>query len=97
MVSGARVGFTYIGTVVGAGFASGQEIMQFFTVYGIGGIWGIVVVLFLFGWLGTRMMVMGARLKARSYEVFNQYLFGPRWGKWMNGFVGLYCLVLRRQ
>lgn len=84
-----RVSFTYIGTVVGAGFASGQEIMQFFTVYGVGGMWGIVVVLFLFGWLGTRMMVMGARLKARSYEVFNQYLFGPRWGRWMNRFVGV--------
>lgn len=85
----ARVGFTYIGTVVGAGFASGQEILQFFTVYGMGGIWGIFVALFLFGWLGTRMMIMGARLNASSYEVFNQYLFGPRWGKWMNGFVGI--------
>ncbi|GGE09587.1 membrane protein [Marinithermofilum abyssi] len=85
----ARIGFAYIGTVVGAGFASGQEIMQFFTVYGLGGVWAILAVTLLFSWLGTRMMVMGARLRAHSYEEFNLYLFGNRWGRWMNVFVGL--------
>ncbi|PTX51489.1 putative membrane protein YkvI [Melghirimyces profundicolus] len=84
-----RVGFTYIGTVVGAGFASGQEIMQFFTVNGLGGVWSILLVTALFSWLGIRMMVMGARLRANSYEEFNNFLFGIRWGRWMNGFVGL--------
>ena len=84
-----RIGFTYIGTVVGAGFASGQEIKQFFTVFGLGGIWGILVVTVLFSWLGTRMMLVGARLNAQSYEEFNNYLFGPRWGRWMNIFVGI--------
>jgi len=84
-----RIGFTYIGTVVGAGFASGQEIKQFFTVFGLGGVWGILVVTVLFSWLGTRMMLVGARLEAQSYEEFNNYLFGPRWGRWMNIFVGI--------
>lgn len=89
MLAVCRIGFTYIGTVVGAGFASGQEIMQFFTRFGPQGIWGIVVVTLLFSWLGTRMMVMGVRLKASSYEELNRFLFGPRWGKWMNRFVGV--------
>ncbi|MCS1351985.1 hypothetical protein [Mechercharimyces sp. CAU 1602] len=84
-----RVGFTYIGTVVGAGFASGQEIMQFFTVYGKGGMWAIIAVSVLFAWLGTRMMIMGARLQAESYEELNDHLFGMRWGKWMSRFVGV--------
>ncbi|SMO73556.1 Uncharacterized membrane protein YkvI [Melghirimyces algeriensis] len=84
-----RVGFTYIGTVVGAGFASGQEIMQFFTVNGLESVPSILMVTVLFSWLGIRMMVMGARLQAHSYEEFNNYLFGTRWGRWMNGFVGL--------
>lgn len=88
-LASTRVGFTYIGTVVGAGFASGQEIMQFFTSYGLNGIWAIIAVTILFSWLGIRMMVMGARLKAHSYEEFNHYLFGEKWGKWMNGFVGI--------
>jgi uncharacterized membrane protein YkvI len=88
-MAACRIGFTYIGTVVGAGFASGQEIMQFFTRFGSQGIWGIAAVTLMFSWLGTRMMVMGARLKASSYEELNRFLFGPRWGKWMNGFVGM--------
>lgn len=85
----SRVGFTYIGTVVGAGFASGQEIMQFFTVSGFWSVGSILLVTVLFSWLGIRMMVMGARLKAHSYEEFNLYLFGDRGGRWMNGFVGI--------
>ncbi|MBA4494806.1 hypothetical protein ACFO25_03380 [Paenactinomyces guangxiensis] len=84
-----RVGFTYIGTVVGAGFASGQEILHFFTVFGKYSHWGIIICAGLFSWLGTRMMIMGNRLNARSYEEFNHYLFGERWGRWMTAFVGV--------
>jgi uncharacterized membrane protein YkvI len=84
-----RIGFTYIGTVVGAGFASGQEILRFFTVFGRYGTGGVGVATLLFSWLGTRMMLMGSRLKAHSYEEFNHYLFGERWGKWVSGFVGV--------
>lgn len=88
-VLASRIGFTYIGTVVGAGFASGQEILQFFTLYGKYSHWGVLVSTFLFPWLGTRMMLVGQRLRAQSYEEFNLYLFGERWGKWMTAFVGL--------
>ncbi|SDX10422.1 Uncharacterized membrane protein YkvI [Marininema mesophilum] len=88
-ITASRVGFAYIGTVVGAGFASGQEIMHFFTRFGVGGIWSILLVTLLFSWLGIRMMVMGARLRANSYEEFNNYLFGDRFGRWMNIFVGV--------
>lgn len=84
-----KIGFTYIGTVIGAGFASGQEILQFFTVSGPYGFLGIGLALFGFMWLGSRMMLMGARLKANSYEEFNVYLFGGRLGRVMNGFVTL--------
>lgn len=31
---GFRIAMAYVGTVVGAGFATGQEIIQFFTCYG---------------------------------------------------------------
>ncbi len=88
-IQAIRIGFTYIGTVVGAGFASGQEIFQFFAVYGFYGFWGILVSFILFSWLGTRMMVISAKLKATSYEEFNNFLFGPRLGRWMSLFVGI--------
>jgi uncharacterized membrane protein YkvI len=85
----SRIGFTYIGTVVGAGFASGQEILQFFTLFGKYSYWGILLGTFLFSWLGTRMMLMGHKLQAQSYEDVNDYLFGPYWGKWMSVFIGI--------
>jgi uncharacterized membrane protein YkvI len=84
-----RIGFAYIGTVVGAGFASGQEILQFFTLFGKYSYGGILLGIFLFSWLGTRMMLIGHRLSARSYEDANDYLFGSYWGKWMSVFIGI--------
>lgn len=84
-----RVGFTYCGTVVGAGFASGQEILQFFSMYGRYAIWAIAISTLLFAWLGTRMMIFGARLKAQSFEEFNLYLFGSRFGPMMNAMIGI--------
>lgn len=82
-----KIGFTYIGTVVGAGFASGQEILQFFTTKGLYGFAGIVLATLGFIWMGNRMMLMGVRLRATSYEELNNYLFGRRIGRIMNAFV----------
>jgi len=85
----SRVGFAYIGTVVGAGFASGQEILRFFTVFGEVGTWGIWLATVLFTWLGTRMMILGSRLQAHSYEELNHHLFGEKLGRWMTALVGI--------
>lgn len=38
-----KVCFVIIGTIIGAGFASGKEIYTFFCVYGINGLWGILI------------------------------------------------------
>lgn len=83
------IAFTYVGTVVGAGFASGQEIIHFFTRYGIYGKVGIWVSLILFSFFGVRMMVLGARISADSYKEVNQYLFGTRIARIMNPFVDI--------
>ncbi|WP_274651998.1 hypothetical protein [Paenibacillus humicola] len=80
-----QIAATYIGTVVGAGFASGQSIMQFFTVYGSRGTLGILVCTLLFMWLGTKMMILSHRIRAYSYRELNTYLFGPVFGKIANG------------
>ncbi|MBE9914322.1 hypothetical protein G8C92_09795 [Paenibacillus donghaensis] len=75
-----QIAFTYIGTVVGAGFATGQEIIQFFTQYGKWGSLTIMLATVLFIWLGTKMMLMSRRISARSYEDLNKHLFGPKAG-----------------
>lgn len=79
---------TYVGTVVGAGFATGKEIVTFFSINGgaVGAI-GIMVSGFLFIVVGTKMMVISARIQAYSYQELNTYLFGSKVGKIVNIFI----------
>lgn len=62
-----KIASAYIGTVVGAGFASGQEILRFFNAYGTTGIWGITISSFLFFFIGYTILVLGRNLKAKSH------------------------------
>lgn len=57
----------YIGTVVGAGFASGQEVLQFFDAYGWHGLIGIAVASLLFFFLGYSVLLIGRYRKAKSH------------------------------
>lgn len=81
-----QVAFTYIGTVVGAGFATGQEILQFFTQYGRTGVWTIALAVALFSWLGVKIMLLAHDVGAATYEDLNKYLFGDRLGRWISLF-----------
>jgi uncharacterized membrane protein YkvI len=84
MTKAFQIGFTYIGTVVGAGFASGQEILKFFTIYGLKGLWAIGVATLIFFWVGTKMMLISRRIGAYSYHDLNHYLFGKYIGAVVN-------------
>jgi uncharacterized membrane protein YkvI len=66
-ISPFKVAGTYIGTIVGAGFASGQEVFQFFTVFGDRGLMGLVVTTLLFILYGYIIMDMGMQLKSTSH------------------------------
>ncbi|WP_274363623.1 YkvI family membrane protein [Paenibacillus thermotolerans] len=79
-----QVAFTYIGTVVGAGFATGQEILQFFTKYGGVALFTILVSTALFIWLGTKIMLLASEIGATSYEDLNKILFGKTFGEWFS-------------
>ena len=77
-ISALKVGTVYIGTVVGAGFASGQEILQFFGYFGLWGIAGLALATFLFGFFGTKVMLIAYRIGARSYKQVIDAV-GGRW------------------
>ena len=62
-----QVAGTYVGTIVGAGFASGQEILQFFVSFGNLGVLGIFIVSILFIYLGYLIMDLGWELNASSH------------------------------
>lgn len=67
-VGAFTIAATYVGTVVGAGFASGQEVLQFFTAFGRAGLLGLLVSLALFVFFGIRVLALGRSLRARSHR-----------------------------
>jgi uncharacterized membrane protein YkvI len=60
------LGFIYMGTLVGAGFASGQEIIKFFTYYGKDGFKGIIIACTLFFLLGYIILKNAIKVQAGS-------------------------------
>lgn len=63
-----QMAFAFIGVIVGAGFASGQEILQYFTSFGTWGTVGAAVSTGLFAYLGMMMMQMGSRMQTKSHD-----------------------------
>lgn len=88
-----RVAATYAGTVIGAGFASGQEIAQFFVVFGPPGLLGILVAGILFALLGSRLMELAFRLKATAYHQVIYHLCGRRIGLVLDAVTALFLLA----
>ncbi len=73
-----------MGTVVGAGFATGKEIVEFFSRFGLIGLFGILISGSLLIYLGSKLMRLAARTGAKSYQEFNEFLFGSFFGKVIN-------------
>ena len=70
-VSTLKIAATYIGTVVGAGFATGQEILQFFSRFGVLGLLGIFLAAALFVFFGYLIMMLLQRIQDfRGIAVF---------------------------
>lgn len=68
-IAGAIIGF-----MIGAGFATGQETLQYYTSEGFWGLAGVLVAYGFVFWLFYCFMVTGSRTKMRhSREVFQYY------------------------
>lgn len=80
-ITSLKVAATYIGTVVGAGFATGQEILQFFTKFGIMGLAGILVSTIMFILFGYIIMDLGKKLGAHSHLEIIKYSDNGMTGK----------------
>lgn len=65
-----KVSFVIIGTIIGAGFASGQEIYTFFNVYGLKGLLGFFISCMLIGIVIYKTLRISMKLKEEEYEAF---------------------------
>ena len=80
-----NIAFTYVGTVIGAGFATGKEIVEFFSINGVYGAIGILFATILFCWFGTKIMEIAHTYQLKSAQQFNVLLFGELGGNIING------------
>lgn len=65
-----KIAFVFIGTVVGAGLASGQEITQFFTIYGYKSFFGILICLIIYILMSFFIINTSLKYKLNSYDGF---------------------------
>ncbi|MGG5253145.1 YkvI family membrane protein [Neobacillus sp. SM06] len=79
-----QIAAVYVGTVVGAGFATGREIVEFFSRFGFFGLLSILMSGYLLIAMGTKLMRMAAQIGAKSYQEFTIYLFGSWIGRGIN-------------
>ena len=86
----AKVSATYAGTIMGAGFASGQELTQFFVIYGNMGLAGLAITGLLLSWLGIQILELSYKIKATSFHQLLYYVCGKRMGLLLDSITTLF-------
>lgn len=94
--TGLKIAAIYGSIFLGAGFASGQELMQYFAYFGRLGLFGIMIAGLLFAFTGWAVLRICKREGLENYHQLMCYLFGPKFGKLMECMVSifLFCLLV---
>ena len=89
-----KVAFLYMATIIGAGFASGQEIIQFFSMYYAGGFFGILLAGLLFSIVGYVVLNKVFSERISSYDEFLFPMTGYFLGRIMEFIVMLFMTCI---
>ncbi len=88
-----KIASVYIGTVLGAGFASGQELMKFFAYYGYKGMIGLLLTGVMFALIGWAVLEIIYNTGARNYKEFINPIAGKISGKILDWTVVFFMFV----
>ena len=89
-----KVVFVIIGTLIGAGFASGQEIYTFFFSYGINGILGIVISSSIIGFTIYKTFKIVEKNNIKNYKDFlNFFIKNEKIKELINSVINIFILV----
>ena len=80
MKKSIQIAGAFVSLVVGAGFASGQEIMQYFTSFGVISIFGCIVAAIIFSFLGMTLAQIGSDLQTTSHKEGIDHIGGRFFG-----------------
>ena len=86
--------FVIIGTLIGAGFASGQEIYIFFYKYGINGIFGILISSILIGFTTYKVLSITQKKEIKNYKDFLKNIVkSEKYIKIFNSIINIFILI----
>jgi len=93
---GLQIAAVYASVFLGAGFASGQELLRYFVGFGRVGIWGLILAGILFSLVGWAVLAICRREGIETYSQFMGHLLGKRLGMVMEWLVAafLFCLFV---
>lgn len=75
-----QIALAYMSVVIGGGFASGNEVLQFFSGYGVAGVAGSVISAVLFAFLGMQIARISSVMQAASHKQVLYIMFGKQAG-----------------
>lgn len=85
MIRIVKIASAFIGIIVGAGFASGQEVLQYFTSFGYFGTLAAFVATVMFAYLGMTLTKVGSIIKTSSHKEVIYHICGRYVGKLVDG------------
>lgn len=89
-----KVTFSIIGALIGAGFASGQEIYVFFFSYGTKGIIGMIISSFIIGLVIYKALNIIDKIKVENYKEMVQYFIkNKKMQEIINAIVNILILI----
>lgn len=88
------IGGAVMGTIVGSGFASGQEVLQFFTSYGVPGIWGAIITTALFAFMCAGVTYYGYKFAGSKHFSAYRHYCGKYFGMFLDIFTVLFCFAV---
>lgn len=83
----------FIGTIVGAGLASGQEITQFFTTYGFKSFFGLLICALIYILVSSAMVSISLKFNLNSYSDFITLVSPGFLGKITDVLTGLFLVA----
>lgn len=81
---------TYVSVCIGSGFATGQEILQFFSAYGIISIVSNLVCMVILAYCGAKLLEIGKGVRLKSTNDIFTYLCGDYIGRLFKVFMPIF-------
>ena len=85
-----KVVFVIIGTLIGAGFASGQEVYIFFYSYGVKGILGIIISSGIIGFTIYKTLKI---TKENNIEILDNFIKKEKLKELINSIINIFILI----